>query len=90
MTRNLHLDPLMREIVNGFAQGVPHIGICRATGNHRVAQNDEPEPRTFAEIEAEANAEARAIVRRPYVDPKIIASDERALAEQIRRQGSQQ
>lgn len=42
---------------------------CRATGNHLAAQNDEPEPITpepvkrFKDIEAEANEEARAIVR---------------------------
>ncbi len=34
-----------------------------AGGNDLVAQNDEPEPRTFREIDAEANEEARAVVR---------------------------
>jgi hypothetical protein len=35
---------------------------AQAKGNHLAAQNDEPEPKTFARIEDEENEAARAIV----------------------------
>lgn len=45
-----------------LAHGVTHTRQIVARGNHLAAQNDEPEP-TFRDIEAKANADARAIVR---------------------------
>lgn len=44
------------------ANGITHTRAILARGNHLAAQNDEPEP-TFRDIEARANADARAIVR---------------------------
>jgi hypothetical protein len=53
-----------RQQAAAIAAAVPLTPTCRirATGNSLSAQNDEPEPtapRTFRDIEAEANAEAR-------------------------------
>lgn len=50
---------------------------CRATGNHLAAQNDEPE-RTFEQIKADGEADARAVLRenkRPVLRQRLTAKD---------------
>lgn len=44
------------------SHGITHTRAILARGNHLAAQNDEAEP-TFRDIEAQANADARAILR---------------------------
>jgi hypothetical protein len=46
---------------------------CRAKGNHLSAQNDEPEPKTFAAIEADATADARKAAEE--LEAAYLASD---------------
>jgi hypothetical protein len=98
-----------RAVKRDFAQ-------CIATGNSLAAANDEPEPdietsswpmpslepiKAFRDIEAEAQAEARAIVAEPIDDDFFARADateptaeqkfareyERALDAQVQRQG---
>ena len=52
-----------RDFARAFAASIPlEAAPTQARGALLAARNDEPEPRTFPQIEAEANAEARAIL----------------------------
>jgi hypothetical protein len=63
MKRAYCISQWRADFARAFAAAVPmEAQATQARGALLASSNDEPEPRTFAQIEAECNAEAREIV----------------------------
>lgn len=65
------------------AHNIKALGLCKVGGRHLSDASNEPT--TFADIEAVANADARAILREPWTDKRAERNCENAMALQQAR-----
>lgn len=72
-------DQAIRAAVAPTARGITRTGACTATGNDRIAQNDEPE--LFSEAELIASDRNRNADKAQFLQ----ARDDDALLEQVQR-----